>query len=384
MKRLIVILFIAFFIKGFPQVRVPDTETFSLQDVWNAVKDHASLTDGNLQACFDSSEISYFNQEYDVYPINSLKRFRDYGPIIPEFMVIMDDGFWYYPALLDSTGKLVKNTTYPVNFQTWKSDYDSYNKVMIYLDNSEHIVIVDGSDLLNLSSIRNVSNYYTDVSKAGNYWFAGVRDGINGKYNLIGDYSEISFSLNIFGNNPPTSGEIRKVINHNPSGIGVVYYYTTFAGEIGTFPYPGTSTLIQELHDSDTHEFYQMTYQNGVFLAFGSTRRSRYSIDLSSWQNFLVSSDPADINILRAYPYGPNYSIAVAAQGNVYRISHTNPPVSTKITPAGYSVNGLTVSGDYAYISTDSEILRAPLGSTSSWSVYISNIPNKILELWKY
>lgn len=388
MKRLIVILFIVFFIKGFSQVRVPDTETFSLEDVWGAVKDHTPLTDDDLQACFDSSEVSYFNQKYDYYPINSMKRFRDYGPIIPEFMVIMDDGFWYLPALLDSVGRLVKNTTYHVNIQTWKSDYDPNNKVMVYLDMSNYIVIVDGSDLLNLSSVRNVSYYYTDVSRAGNYWFAGVDNSRNGKYNLIGDYSQISFSSNILGVTPPTSGEIWKVIYYDPSGTGGVYYYTTNAGEIGTFPYPGTSTLIQELHDSDTHEFYRMTYQNGVFLALGSTRRSRYSIDLSSWQNFLVSSDPADLYILRAYPYGPNYSIAVSETGRVYRISHTNPPVSTNITPAGYTVYGLTISGGYAYISAKNlgqyEILRAPLGSTSSWSVYISDIPNRILEIWKY
>jgi len=389
MKRLIAILFITLFIEGFSQVRVPDTETFSLQNVWDAVKDHAPLTDDDLQACFDSAEVSYFNQEYDYYPINSMKRFRDYGPIIPEFMVVMDDGFWYVPALLDSVGRLVKNTTYHVNTQTWKSDYDPNNKVMVYLDMSDRLVIVDGSDLLDLSSIRNVSDYYTDVSRAGNYWFAGIDNSSYGKYNLIGDYSQINLSSSIFlpymiSPFPPTSGEMWKVIYYDPSGTGGVYYYTTNAGEIGTFPYPGvSSSLVQELHDSDTHDFYRMTYQKGIFLALGSTRRSRYSTNLSSWQNFIVDSDPADINILRAYPYGSDYSIAVSATGKVYRISHTNPPVSIDITPAGYTVSGLTVSGGYAYISTYYSIFRAPVGSTS-WSVYITGIPNKILELWKY
>lgn len=79
MKRLIVILFIVFFIKGFSQVRVPDTETFSLEDVWGAVKDHTPLTNDDLQACFDNARTDYFDVNYS-YPINSMLKFRNYGP----------------------------------------------------------------------------------------------------------------------------------------------------------------------------------------------------------------------------------------------------------------------------------------------------------------
>lgn len=66
-------------------VRVPDTNTYSLDDVWDAVKDHASGTDGDLSDCFVNAVSSYFDPDYDdnsYAPANSMKRFRNYGPPI--------------------------------------------------------------------------------------------------------------------------------------------------------------------------------------------------------------------------------------------------------------------------------------------------------------
>lgn len=66
-------------------VRVDDNETFSLVDVYNAVKDHASPA-GNLADCFDKAEQSYFNagykaQYYSQYGNkDNMLMFRDYGP----------------------------------------------------------------------------------------------------------------------------------------------------------------------------------------------------------------------------------------------------------------------------------------------------------------
>lgn len=72
-------------------IRVPNTNTFSLQNVVDAVEDHAgniaafkSPTDKkDLQDCFDQALNGYFNPLYDnisYAPANSMKRFRDYGP----------------------------------------------------------------------------------------------------------------------------------------------------------------------------------------------------------------------------------------------------------------------------------------------------------------
>lgn len=63
-------------------VLVPDTSNFSLQDVYNAVNDHAS-PGTNLSSCFSNANSDYFDPTYntDSYaPANSMLRFRNYGP----------------------------------------------------------------------------------------------------------------------------------------------------------------------------------------------------------------------------------------------------------------------------------------------------------------
>lgn len=83
MKRLIAILFSLFSLAGFGQVRVPDTETFSLQHVINAVEDHAGDITDTLDDAFNNADAFYFDGNYDsddYAPENSMKRFRNYGP----------------------------------------------------------------------------------------------------------------------------------------------------------------------------------------------------------------------------------------------------------------------------------------------------------------
>jgi len=63
-------------------VHVPDTNTFSLEDVYDAVNDHANPAN-NLDDCFTKALSGYFDSDYDnnsYAPANSMKRFRNYGP----------------------------------------------------------------------------------------------------------------------------------------------------------------------------------------------------------------------------------------------------------------------------------------------------------------
>lgn len=80
-KLLFILLFVPVLLFG--QTSVPNTETFSLQDVYNAVHAHTGGTQTNLQSCFDNAISGYFNATYnqDSYaPANSMLRFRDYKP----------------------------------------------------------------------------------------------------------------------------------------------------------------------------------------------------------------------------------------------------------------------------------------------------------------
>ena len=84
-------------------VFVPDTNTFSLQHVFNAVNDHASPRE-DLMDCFAYAVSYYFDANYDndsYAPANSLKRFRNYGPagydiLVPEGFSPNEDGVHDY------------------------------------------------------------------------------------------------------------------------------------------------------------------------------------------------------------------------------------------------------------------------------------------------
>jgi hypothetical protein len=63
-------------------VSVPNTNTFSLQDVYDAVNDHASPT-ADLLDCFAKANSSFFDPAYNqasYAPAGSMLRFRNYTP----------------------------------------------------------------------------------------------------------------------------------------------------------------------------------------------------------------------------------------------------------------------------------------------------------------
>jgi len=79
-KIFIFLLFISSYCFG---QSVPNTDTFSLQNVYNAVDNHTPATTEDLQSCFNNAISGYFNATYnqDSYaPANSMLRFRDYKP----------------------------------------------------------------------------------------------------------------------------------------------------------------------------------------------------------------------------------------------------------------------------------------------------------------
>jgi len=75
-NRILLIIFLISSFWGFSQ-SVPNTTTFSLQDVYDVVHSHASGTATNLQSCFDNSIDAYFDVNYKGSK-NSLYNFRNY------------------------------------------------------------------------------------------------------------------------------------------------------------------------------------------------------------------------------------------------------------------------------------------------------------------
>jgi gliding motility-associated-like protein len=132
-------------------VRVPDTNTFSLQDVVNAVEDHAGELPGDdtLQGCFTYANSTYFDSAYDndIYaPANSMKRFRNYGPdndypiFVPEGFSPNGDGIHdyfevmnleYYPvhrmSIFHRDGWLIYQRTNDYHVYPWDGTYGGSN-----------------------------------------------------------------------------------------------------------------------------------------------------------------------------------------------------------------------------------------------------------------
>ena len=59
-------------------VNVPDTETFTLQQVVDIIRFHAPGTSYDLVSAFANANSAYFHRNGEIYPANSLLRFRNY------------------------------------------------------------------------------------------------------------------------------------------------------------------------------------------------------------------------------------------------------------------------------------------------------------------
>lgn len=77
MKNKLLVLFLLLSICGYSQ-SVPDTNTFSLQDVYDVVHSHASGTTPDLQSCINNAVGSYYDPTYYTAPATSLYEFRNY------------------------------------------------------------------------------------------------------------------------------------------------------------------------------------------------------------------------------------------------------------------------------------------------------------------
>lgn len=142
-------------------IRVPNTTTFSLNDVNISVGSHATVY-GTLSSCYASSEPTYFDPNYnnDSYAVpNSLKRFRNYGdnghPIfVPDGFSPNGDGVHdyfevenlsYYPfhkmSIFNSGGSLMYQQTN--NYHTYPWD-GKYNGVPVSIGTYTWVLEING------------------------------------------------------------------------------------------------------------------------------------------------------------------------------------------------------------------------------------------------
>ncbi len=136
-------------------VRVPNTNAYSLVHVRDAVKDHASSVQDNLDSCFDYAISSYFDAIYNhvsYAPENSLKRFRNYGPGGGEDP--------WLPEGFSPNGDGINDTLRPV-------DLDDYT------DNEVRIFNVCGNLIYKTTNYHQSSNWWDGKMKEASRWGSG-------------------------------------------------------------------------------------------------------------------------------------------------------------------------------------------------------------------
>jgi len=77
-SKLLIILMLLSTISFGQSTTVPDTETFTLFDILDAV--YGNHTSGDFNEPNSDAISSYFDSNYSSYPANSFLRFRNYGP----------------------------------------------------------------------------------------------------------------------------------------------------------------------------------------------------------------------------------------------------------------------------------------------------------------
>lgn len=128
-------------------ISVPNTNTFNLQNVIDAVEYHAGEITDTLDDCFNHAKQSFFDPEYnnsEYAPANSMKRFRNYGPYNSDMEIFVPSGFSpdgdgvhdyfevynleYYPihrmSIFDRFGKLLYRRTNDYHLYPWDGTYN--------------------------------------------------------------------------------------------------------------------------------------------------------------------------------------------------------------------------------------------------------------------
>jgi len=129
-------------------VHVPDTNTFSLQDVVAAVEDHAGNIADDLDTCFVYADRDYFDVRYDddsYAPPQSMKRFRNYGPFEedPNYPIFVPTGFSPNGDGVHDYFEVQNLQYYPVHNMRI---VDRYNNLLYERTNDYHLNPWDGRD----------------------------------------------------------------------------------------------------------------------------------------------------------------------------------------------------------------------------------------------
>lgn len=383
---------------------VPNNNNFSLQNVYDSVRGHSPATVATLSSCFSNSVLEYFDPIYNdnsYAPVNSMKRFRNYG--FPEFVgVRYNVGLSKYePVLIYDDGAMTAPTitTYDsLPLDPHDIDYDPVNRVLLYVATTTYLTaFYMGDKFFQFRAVTTANPYSVNRIKGinsfgytGSYlWVIGKSTTSQGYFGPMNTYTSLTApATNLISGTPPTTGIIRDIAHYDGK-----YYYTTFNGEAGGLVYSGggASELFDIVADGNTR---YVSALNGQYIVYGRSTscRSGNTATPTVTTEFTLPLGfdvPVD-DVVFDGDYDPLYAYC-AAGGSAFKLLHTtsSTPVVTNITPTGYLINNLTMVGIDLYASASmggNYYILKSIGThtTASWTVYRNIGTSRLYKFWKY
>lgn len=369
---------------------VPNTTTFSLQDVVNVV----NPSENSLNGCINDAVEDLYDTTYYTSPATSLYEFRNYANFVMFVGIYSNDAVRIYG---DGTTERTDDFGPPfLSAASLNSDYDPVNKVLVARNNNASTNVLYCHDMSSTSiPINNVVR--TDPVNikfvpSTNRWFYSTNGATNFYYETAGAYNSLTSWNNIMSG-VPNAGYMYDVTWMDSGDFD--YVFTTSAGEIVTVPALGGNG--NERFDSGTDVYYQVSVVNNTILFWYQTDEIRYASTNYSGLTIGSGLEATGYNILQE-THNDSFSTSnvyiVTSNGKLWRVyvpyNAGSDPSGYDWTPSGYYVNDAYCASDALYVScrnistSVNYIIKFDYYFSSSWSVVV-NLGSKTLDkIWKY
>jgi hypothetical protein len=378
-------------------MKVPDTLTFSHEDIYNSVNSHAPTVQRNLTDLFAKADPNFFDPAYAAYT-GSL-RFRNYDPTVApnpvEFAILYGTSGTTYIGFIRTDGATNVHGGLSFPNDNWTSKWGHYSNRIgkwFIMNRNTYYMYVNAEDPLNLPTRQTFVQNGTAgrIGEVTGHYVAGVEGWVNGwRESGAAGFSNINLNYSSIISQfqtVQTTGNIRRVVDANIGG-STNFFYCTHAGDIGrTMPLNGS--LINQRIYTGGPSFDEMLVLNNTMIAFQNTQSARWAStgNMFQWNNFIMDSGH-NSQIILVRRRSATHSLALSNSGRLYAVTHAFPPVATNITANLTNITAFTVAsnGDI-YAAQGNQIYRkTDVSGSSSWVLYkTSDLSINIRGLWFY
>lgn len=371
---------------------VPNTNNFTLNDVYQSVASHDATVSPNLSSCFSKSVDMFFDNSYNTelydgntLPVKGMKRFRNYGKVL----FIGNNGSL---LMIKENGQILYD---PLSLPGANGDYDRTNKVFVMGRTSTtpvrkyNLSDQNFSTTVYPSSQIELVKFKYDYNQERYVWLFSNYASDQGQYIYQDTYNNLNLSSTstLIAGSPPTSGNILDLQQDGTSN----YYYVTDDGETGTFSQLG-STAAQIMDILDDSETRFITVANGQYISYGLLGRSRWAFtnNPTDWDDIAFDSSYPDNHYFSKVVYDENYDLnfSYAYWSNaLYRIEHRSnaaPRVDWKNVFTEDTILDMIIADNTLYLLCVYQSQYRIKYKSGSQYLLLMNLSTPVYKFWKY